>query len=222
MFRKLKSWIAAFALVALAGPLMAVCPITFDPATVTATTLSLGNLQATNTGTTSADQGAHTLTSSGKSSGKYYYEMSYTLATAGANVGVGVGTTASTYTAQGGGAGGMMFSGTGNIYTNSIFSTKSISGRSTADVVAVAVDITNLKIWFKVAFGSGSGGDWNNTVGADPATNTGGLAIPAGTYIPFVVFGGTSGAAGGKWYANFGNTNFILAVPSGFTSGWPA
>ncbi|MGY4499171.1 hypothetical protein ACVWYH_003102 [Bradyrhizobium sp. GM24.11] len=195
---------------------------TFDPATVASVTLSGGNLAATNTGTTSTNQGAHVLTTSGKASGMFYFEMTYTTQTTGANVGLGIGTTASTYANMGGSAtvGAECYMGSGNLYANGSFSGKSIAGRVSGDVVGVAVDLGNLRVWFKKV--SGTPGNWNNDGTADPATNTGGITIPSGTYIPFVTYGGSSGLSGGVFTANFGASPFTGALPSGFTSGWTA
>jgi hypothetical protein len=39
---------------------------------------------------------------------------------------------------------------------------------------------------------------------------------------PFVTFGGTGGAASNVLTANFGDSAFSGAVPSGFTAGWPS
>jgi hypothetical protein len=40
--------------------------------------------------------------------------------------------------------------------------------------------------------------------------------------VPFVTFGGSPGSANNVITANFGASAFSGAVPSGFTSGWPA
>jgi len=93
------------------------------------------------------------------------------------------------------------------------------SGRLAAyAAVGGAVDLDNRKIWFRLA----PSGNWNASGTANPATNTGGYTIPAGTMVPFVTFGGTAGTAGHALTANFGASVFSGAVPAGFTSGWPA
>ena len=192
---------------------------TWDPATVASVTLSGGNLVATNTGTSSADQGAHVAAANGKITGKYYFEMIYTTAAAGANVGVGIGTTTSTYTNMGNDAtvGDMSFRGTGNIYANGTNTGLSIGVAGSGTGIGIAVDLDNHNIWFRKT----PSGFWNNSGTANPATNTGGLVIPAGTMVPFVTFGGGGGAANNIVTANFGASAFSGAVPSGFTSGWP-
>lgn len=191
---------------------------TWDSATATAVTLSGGDLVATNTGTTSANQGAHVASSAGKSSGKHYFEFTATTWTAGNNVSCGVGTTASSYSNIGANAttggviyrsGNMWANGTGHVGWGTIASN---------DIIGVAVDIDNGSIWFK-RVGGGTVTNWNNSGTANPATNTGGWSIPAGTYVPFCTFGGTSGVANNVTTANFGG-GFTGSVPSGFTSGW--
>jgi hypothetical protein len=199
----------------------AVTSVTWDSATVSAVTLSGGDLVATNTGTTSADQGARVATASGKTSGKYYFEVAITTGTSGANVGIGVGTTSSTYTGLGNnGAGGNMVFTSGNIYANGTFTGLVTDALSVGTVAGIAVDLDNRKAWFRKA----PSGSWNAISGTanDPASNTGGVTIPAGTMVPFVTFGGTGGAANNVRTAKFGATAFTGAVPSGFTAGWPA
>jgi len=191
---------------------------TWDPATVTAVTLSGGNLVATNTGTTSADQGARAASTAGKTTGKFYFEATFTTNTGGANRGLGIGTTASTYTGMSNSAttGSVVYVTSGAIYSNGSSQGISISG--SGSTYGMAVDLTNRKIWFR----RGASGNWNNNATYDPATNVGGVTIPAGTMVPFVVFGGTAGAANNVFTANFGASAFAGAVPSGFTSGWTA
>jgi hypothetical protein len=188
-----------------------------DPATVTAVTLSGGNLVATNTGTTSADQGAHVAAASGKTSGKYYFEGTITTLTGGGNMGVGVGTPASTYSAMGGSAvvGVLLYRG-GTIYSNGGASGQSLPVWTAGNIFGIAIDLNNSKAWFR----SGAG-NWNNQPTHDPVTNVGGITIPAGTMVPFVTFGGGAGAANNVITANFGASAFSGTVPSGFTAGWP-
>lgn len=192
---------------------------TWDPATVTAVTLSGGNLIATNTGTKSADQGAHVAAADGKTTGKYYFEATFITITGGANLGVGIGTTTSTYS----GIGGNAVTGdngyrSGAIYANGSNTGISVGAYSNGQIAGVAVDLDNRKIWFRHA----PSGNWNNSGTANPATNSGGITIPAGTMVPFVTFGGNPGGAANNVVAgNFGASAFSGAVPSSFTAGWP-
>jgi hypothetical protein len=198
---------------------------TWDSATATAVTFSGGNLVATNTGTTSTDQGAHVAAASGKTTGKYYFEVTLTNYAGGAGVGVGVGTTASIYSdmSQFSMHGDMIFAkghnGSGPLWTDNSNSGFTLGARSSGDVIGIAVDLNARLICTRVS----PAGAWN---GSSSVPGTSGLPIPAGTIVPFVTFGssfsGAAGVAGNVWTANFGASGFIGAVPSGFTAGWPA
>lgn len=193
----------------------------FDPATVTAVTLSGSNLVATNTGTTSLDQGAKVASASGKTSGKYYFETKMTSAGAlsGTSMSSGIATTAATYTGLGtnGAAGAVCYWIGGAIYATGNAGV-GLGGRASGETLGIAVDLDNRKIWFRVA----PSGNWNGlAIGSqNPVGAVGGAIIPAGTIVPVVTFGGSGGIAGTVNTANFGATAFIGAVPSGFTSGW--
>lgn len=203
------------------GVLPPVTYATLDPATVTAVTLSGGNLVATNTGTTSADQGARVAAASGKTSGKYYFEMIPTTLINGGNIGFGVGTTASTYSNMGGTAtvGALVFK-SGNIWVNGSNSGLSLVTFAQGSEAGIAVDLDNRKIWFRKA--KSPAGPWNNNASHDPSTNVGGITIPAGTMVPFCTFGGLAGVVNNVTTLNAGTTAFASAAPAGFTSGWPA
>jgi hypothetical protein len=190
---------------------------TWDPATVTAVTLSGSNLVATNTGTTSADQGAKVASAAGKTSGKLYLELTITTSFTGGNRGFGICTTASTYTNLGNSATtGVVMYWSGSVYANGGSTGVSIPSVSAGTPVGMAVDLDNRKMWIR----SSAAGTWNNSGTANPATNVGGFTIPAGTMVPVCVFGGGGGSAGNVVTANFGASTFNGAVPSGFTSGW--
>jgi hypothetical protein len=88
------------------------------------------------------------------------------------------------------------------------------------EIVGIAVDLDNRKIWFIIVAGTALS-DWNDDGSADPAANTGGISVPAGTMVPFCTFGGSGGIAGDAVTANFGANAFAGVVPSGFTAGWP-
>ena len=69
-------------------------PATLDTGTATAP-LSGGNLVVT--GNSSSVQGAHVAAAAGKTSGKYYFEITLTTKAGGSQSGFGIGTTSSTY-----------------------------------------------------------------------------------------------------------------------------
>ncbi len=192
---------------------------TLDAATATAATLSGGNLVVTSTGTTSADQGAHVANTSGKTSGKYYFEVTLTTLTAGPNRAVGIGTTASTYSTLGVAQQfGCIMQMNGNIFTLAEGGFAALGARSAGNVIGIAPDLDNRRVWFRVS----PAGTWNASGTANPATNVGGATIPAGTLVPYCVFGGAGGTAGNVFTMNLGASAFVGAVPAGFTSGWPA
>jgi hypothetical protein len=196
---------------------------TLDPATVTAVTLSNGNLTATNTETTSQNQGAHVASGSGQTSGKFYFEITWTTINGG-DYCAGVGTPTSTYSGMGFSGGVTGIIGVAISPAASIWQAGANSGSfggtpANGDIIGIAIDLDNRKGWFKKV--SGTPGNWNGSGANDPATNSGGITVPAGTMVPFVVFGGSGGAAGAVQTANFGATSFTGLVPSGFTSGWP-
>jgi hypothetical protein len=202
------------------GVLPPVTYATWDAATATAVTLSGGNLVATNTGTTSPDQGAKVASAASKTSGKYYFEMTVNAKTGAGNGGFGIGTTASTYTTIGSSStvGTIIYWQPGNIWANGSYTGSSLTAIPNGGIVGVAVDLDNRRVWFRVTPSS----NWNGSGTANPATNTGGIVVPAGTMVPFVTFGGTLGVANNIITANFGASAFNGAVPAGFTSGWPA
>ncbi|WLA80276.1 phage tail protein [Bradyrhizobium elkanii] len=213
----------------LTGPLPVV-PIgsftTWDPATASNVTFSGGNLSVTNTGTTSADQGARSPTTSGQTSGKYYFECEFTATTslAAVNMGVGIGTVGSSFTDMGGSAttGNEVFAYTGRIWAGGSQTSFTIPGINQSQIIGIAVNLDDRKIWFKRVTDPYSPA-WNNVAHDDPATGSGGVSIPAGTMVPFVTFGGPrfGSAAGNVITANFGASSFYGAVPSGYMSGWP-
>ena len=160
---------------------------TWDPATVSNVTLSGGNLIATNTAKVPANQGASVAAANAKTTGKYYFEATFITITGGGNLGVGIGTTASTYTGLGNSATtGNNGLRTGTIWANGASTGISVGAYSNSQIAGIAVDLDNRKIWFRHS----PSGNWNNNASYNPATNTGGITIPAGTMVPFVTFGG--------------------------------
>lgn len=89
---------------------------------------------------------------------------------------------------------------------------------TTGDVISMAVDLDNNRIWFRK-----NGGDWNGSSSNDPATNTGGVDISALGKPLRPVWAVSGGPASGtdSVTGKFGYYHFSYAVPSGFTAGWP-
>lgn len=138
-------------------------------------TLSGGNLKAT--------RGAGGVYASARntvsfSSGKYYFEATINTAVTGEiDIGICQATLAlNSYvgsTATGWGYRAL----DGRVYNNGV-SVGTFSTYGTGDVVGVAVDLTNNRVWFRKGTGN-----WNGSPTANPTTNVGGLAITAGTYF---------------------------------------
>lgn len=206
---------------------------TFDPATISAVTLSGGNLVVTNTGTTSTNQGAKSILADAKTSGKFYFEVTLTNFAGGAGVGVGIGTPASTYanmstlSTHGDMAFAVGHTGSGPIWTDTNNTGLSLGARSTGDVIGIAVNLNAGFCWFRVS----PSGLWDGSSSHDPTNTTfGGMTLPTGYatsgLVPFVTFGssfsGAAGVSGNVLTANFGDSAFTGAVPSGYTSGWPS
>jgi hypothetical protein len=104
----------------------------------------------------------------------------------------------------------------GTIYLNGVTTGVSLGAITTGNVVCVAVDITNRLIWFR----KGAAGNWNGSASANPATGVGGISIislASSVVYPWITIGNTNDQV----TANFGDTAFGGAVPSGFTSGFP-
>ena len=191
----------------------------WDVATVANVTLSGNNLIATNTGTTSADQGARIAAS--KSAGKFYLEATRLSIPASGNYGIGIATIASSYTTFGNTAvtGNLIRIPAGTLWDDGSATGITIATFNQNDTVGIAVDIDNRRIWFRKS----PAGVWNQSGTSNPATNTEGVPLRGtGAMIPVCVFGGTGGTSGNSISVNSGASVFSGAVPAGFTSGWPA
>jgi hypothetical protein len=181
----------------------------WNPADLANVTLSGGNLIAT----ASAAGGARAVSS--KTSGKYYWEITVnTWANGSTGCGIALASASLPGISTSGVAGGILFRD-GSVYINggSVGAT-GIGGRTSGDVIGIALDFANQRVWFRpnnTAWNGGSG---------DPATNTGGYNTSAlsGALFPLACFN----IASDKQTANFGSSALSGTVPSGFTSGWPA
>jgi hypothetical protein len=189
---------------------------TFD-GVLTGGTLSNGNLTYTHT------SGIGTARStSQKNSGKRYYEITATSGIAGgSNHCVGALKSAATDSNViiSGLDGGLVFQNTGVIFSNDTSTGLSLgSSIANGDVIGVAVDLDNHKVWFRKA----PSGNWNGqAIGSqNPASNVGGASLSNYSATTMAPFAGFESSAGGVWTANFGASAFTGAVPSGFTSGW--
>jgi hypothetical protein len=161
--------------------------------------------------------------------GKLYWEYTYNTVTSAASCGGiasqtwDINTTPASGTSIPGSTG---LSQSGNVYAAGS-ATLSVDGGSvvinfgaitSGTVVCVAVDLINRLIWYRL----GAGGNWNNSAARNPVTGVGGVFVHSvGVGIPLypIVCCGT---LNDQITANFGDTAFVGAVPSGYTSGFTA
>ena len=185
---------------------------TYDGA-VTNVVMSNGNLTATYNGLGSYNG---TRSTAGKSSGKYYFEVTvnqFSGSLSGDQIGI-LKTSASYIDMNALNANVSSISLiNGKVWSNNGDSGKSIGAVASSNVIGVAADLGNLKIWFRK-----NGGNWNGlAIGSEnPATNLGGAVVSAGTYSPALFYNWVNGDGA---TGNFGATAFGTAAPSGFT-GW--
>lgn len=84
------------------------------------------------------------------------------------------------------------------------------------EIICMAIDLDNGMFWCRRL-----GGNWNNSGTANPATNTGGLALNAGmtTGSPAIHAAvGVQSPPTDQLTVNFGASAFGYAMPSGFTA----
>lgn len=184
---------------------------TFNPSDKLQVTLSNVNLTATTTG--SGNNGVRTIDS--HTVGQYYFE--FTCTTWGSASAVGFATAAATLSTVNTTSTSACYvsKSVGNISFNGSGSGVSLGARANGDKIGVALDLTNSLAWFRVA----PSGNWNGNASFGPG-GSGGIAIGAISTPVFGLF-----CANGNSIvvtANFGDSAFTGAVPSGYTSGFPS
>jgi hypothetical protein len=165
-------------------------------------TLSNGNLTAASN--VSECSGARC--TSYKSSGKWYWEITLGTATTTGPLDLGVGTSSTSLGARvGSSATGWGWQLNGYYGHNDVFTANGIAAPTSGDIVSVALDLDNGKIWF------GKNGTWNGS--GDPAagTNEAFSGVTGNLYPIIVQYHNNS------WTANFGASAFTYTVPTGFT-----
>lgn len=185
---------------------MALVPTTWNPSDRTATTLSNGNLSTQAT----ASGGVRSVFS--VSSGKWYWEMTYT---GGASGGFGVANASAVLSTAWTTPTNAAVAYNGSTYVNNVSQAGAgITISTIGTVVGVALDMGAKLIWFR----SGAAGNWNNSGTANPATGTGGLNITVlgSPLYALVVQNSTSFQS----TTDFGATAFVGTPPSGFTAGF--
>lgn len=151
-------------------------------------------------------RGAH-----GKSSGKWYFEITIDVTGSPNQIMLGVGTSSATLTNYlGSDANGYGYYGPdGDKYNNASAAAYGAAFTTASDIISVALDMDNGKIWW------GKNGTWQNS--GDPGAGTGeAFSGLSGTFFPM----GSIRNLNNKITANFGATAFSHTVPTGFTSGW--
>jgi hypothetical protein len=180
---------------------------TLDPTIGTpSTTFSNGNLTVTGT----AGSGANTAKSiASHTAGKYYCEFTCGTIT---NTGVGLTTLARTVNDYMGNNGCPAVANWSGGWTGGTGGTSTAQVLVTGHQYAMAIDLDNNSYWMKDLT---LGGNWNNNVGANPATNALGYThnlLAAAT----VLVGVNPGATGDSVTFNFGATAYTGVVPSGY------
>lgn len=181
--------------------------------------LTGSNLIAT---TTSTAQGGLRAVDS-LSAGKCYWEVTLgVVATGSSGLGLskaGISLTARFYVNNASGVGLAGVSTARVLVVDGVNVGPSLTGTWTAGVVVcTAVDLTSQLLWMRL----GAAGLWNGVAGNNPATGVGGVSI-AGFGGGTAVFphGFMLGVSGSQYTANFGDSAFVGAVPSGFYAGFP-
>lgn len=165
----------------------------------------------------------HVGTSDFRNSGKYYFEFDVNYAGNSDCVGVMTDDATLTNIMTDATNCAKVLLGVGTIFSNDANTGLSIGAVTDGDVVGVAVDLDNNKVWFR----KGAAGNWNGQVigSQNPATNTGGASISSysaktlGPMLGFTAFNSQRFIYNSNGHS--GVNPFIGTPPSGFTSGWP-
>jgi len=153
---------------------------------------------------TGASEYAHTSTTLGVSSGKYYCEAKYISGAGGARIGVAGKTATSSTDGLNGGNYEIYYENNGNLDVEGTLTSSWGSTYTTGDIIGIGLDLDNNKIYFS------KNGTWQNS--ADPSAGTGGETISsassttAGVYF-FSISDNTSSGVLTVSY-NFGNGLF--------------
>jgi hypothetical protein len=153
------------------------------------------------------------------SSGKWYWEAKIGTNTTVNNM-FGIADRVATSSTQTVGEFASSYSllGTGRLYENGSFTNSWGSSYTTGDIMSVALDLDNNRLYFA------KNGTWQNS--ADPTTGTGAVSITApssvtsgnGYYFP--AFGDFSGSDDTDWLVNFGNPTFTISSGNSDDNGY--
>lgn len=185
----------------------------FNAATAGASlTVDSSRLVVTNSASSGTAQSI--LGDTGRTSGKYYFEITIGKASTGGEIigFVPAGTAGQAFTATTAGAYGYRSDGQAISAGVAIaFPGGAAKSWSSGDIVGVAIDLGAGEIWFR-----GPDGAWQGAPGADPVTGTN----PAFTYAPnatSLMYPAVALGAGGSLTANFGQMVLKNPPPGGFT-----
>lgn len=188
---------------------------TFDPATVSGISLDSTDLIATGTGTTGTQSVVSTTGVTTNGASNPYFEFQFTTIAGGDNMRVGFQQSGVTF-----GSGSRLYLLKSGVISNGSSTLHNIGTINAGDWIGVAARMDgNNGAWFKNLT---QGGNWNGVSGAVP-NSSGFDSAGLGSFIDyllFTMFGGTGGAVGNVVTANFGQSPFVGAVPSGHIPGW--
>jgi hypothetical protein len=120
------------------------------------------------------------------------------------------------YSTSSGAAGSVWWDTVGGIIGSNLNSAAVTGFTITAGHVrGMAVDPVAGLVWFRDAT---TGGNWNNSGTANPATGVGGIAFTTSANPLYFVYGKSSVASGGTCTVNTGVSAFVGAMPSGFSA----
>jgi len=171
--------------------------------------VALSNFNLTAGMTAAFNEGVRSTTA--KSSGKFYFEVTWTVASTVAAAGpVLLRSTDPLNTGLGTGLSVGCSDGQIRFYGGNQGTPLGAIGTGT---VCFAIDLVNARAWARL-----NGGNWNGSGTADPASNVGGIntsgLFPTSPAYAGILLGDTSGSA----TINFGAAAFAQTVPSGFLS----
>jgi hypothetical protein len=169
--------------------------------------VTLSNADLTASTAASAINAVRTTTS--KAAGKYYIEFTIDVAVGGSFVcGPIVGNASMPLTnfADVGGN-GIVYWQDGRVFRAGVLQ-GTIQTFASGDVVGVALDLDNKKIWYRRGAGA-----WNNNAGHNPATNAGGFSVSA---ITGNLFAGWQGSTTSQATLNPGSSTYAYPAPAGF------
>lgn len=188
---------------------------TFDGTPSAGIVMSNGNLTVTHGTTNNATGVTSTAFLSG---GKYYFEIAAAPWSSTSAHAIGIILSITTFANLSAGS-VRVVPGPANtfIFVDNTNTGKNLGATAVNDVFGFAINFTNMLVWVRRNSGS-----WNADGTANPVTGIGGVTIASvGIYAPFVVFNNIG--ATDAFTANFGQSAFANAAPSGFLSwdtGW--